>query len=414
LAAGSDVDHASEVDEEDSVTVVHIIPAQQQHTTMEYASADSELSLLMDCTRSKPSSWLTGSGVSQTVNALGAPLGRARAAARAAERRKNRQKVAPPTVREVGTQCKAGDLERAFEGVARRASITGPGRVRKGSIASDLDARVRWVAKLPSAHVRKLAKHEVHLEMDRHVYFTDLDAIASDEDDEDDEKKKRGGCQRRVAIDCVDLSVAVCPALDGADALLMQLRAPAGAQSVYILGCVGASLLLSLLCFTGSLGGADGSGGGGGGGADGGGGDGGGEGIILGTALPAMLRSILHSGILSVIIPPLAGNVLLSQFQYFPLIKQADLPWSGLWLGLRAPVAPLVPLLSVVPMGMLILCTWLLMQGYSLQSTIPAGSAASIQLGVCAAIALLGSFISAWQTLVRISLTREADPLDIC
>lgn len=134
--------------------------------------------------------------------------------------------------------------------------------------------------------------------------------------------------------------------------------------------------------------------------------------LLLGDALPCMLRNLLWSGLTSAALPVALGNALFS-INLFPNLNQRELPEYGLWLHLPAPLAMLLPVLAFGPLIGCAACASLLLSGASIATPVSTlGSAFnSLEFAAVAGNAAIVSIASTWTTLVRLSLNQQRDDL---
>ena len=131
-------------------------------------------------------------------------------------------------------------------------------------------------------------------------------------------------------------------------------------------------------------------------------------GCSLGTALPHVLSSLCATALVATLTPPAMGNAMIA-IRTFPIMPSKDMPWSGLWLGLPLPFAVLVQLLFFVPLGTLLVCSYLLLSGASLGSTMADEELRNLSTRTNLLASFVISAVAAWVTLIRLSLTGEVD-----
>lgn len=232
------------------------------------------------------------------------------------------------------------------------------------------------------------------------AYFYDYDDLLSDSDADDADETSQLKPQQqgedcrswahRWALNIHDMTIALCPVCDGGYALFPAVWASAYRFGFFLAVILTAAALARVSC-TGCSANVTGLG-------------------LLGEVLPCLWRELLWSGLIAALLPIALGNALLAM-DAFPLLMQAELPDYGLWLGLPAPLAVLLPVLAFVPLAIMATCTSLLVGGAGFTTPIDAQFVAfdSMESNLVIGVALAVGAASSWTTLVRLSLTNEPD-----
>ena len=227
----------------------------------------------------------------------------------------------------------------------------------------------------------------------------DYDELLSDSDTEEATNLRKGDahtvvapttCTERWCFNTRDALVALWPVFDGGDALLHALAS--FRRRNFFIFVVVAAVCLSSTCFTGCAASA--------------------HSALLGRALPCLWRNALWSGLTAALLPVAVGNALILM-RRFPIMKESELPPSGLWLGQPAPLAVLLPVLAFVPSACMMACTWLLLNGAGATTPIYAQFVAfdALERALVVGLAVVISVVASWTTVVRLSLTKEADDI---
>ena len=300
--------------------------------------------------------------------------------------------------KDVSTQCRPADFEKMHEAKKNKAERAADAKKNwkagfqrlkaQNAMASLLgDMRASRASSGDSAMAGGRNSRGAPLQDGTRAYFKDLDEIASDDDDEEEQT-----CAKRYGESFKEMSVALCPMCDGSEALKTALGH--SSERSFLLLAVAVPALLTWIFLTGStcppeVAGAA-------------------SGCPLGLALPRVMSSLCVTALLSALAPPAMGNAMMA-IRTFPVMKSKDLPWTGLWLGLPLPFAVLVQLLFFVPLAALLVCSYLLLSGASLDRGMSDGELRALSTCANLSASLAISAVAAWVTLIRLSLTGEVD-----